>query len=98
MCRPTKIKVVINRFSSEGALTLEQIEKAIRQPIAITIPNSSTDLIRAMNTGNPVLPDRKSEFCHPDEEVGCQPGSGGELRRGGAQAEVRILELMRPAP
>ncbi len=60
---PSKIKVVINRFSSEGALTLEQIEKAIRQPIAITIPNSSNDLIRAMNTGNPILPERKSEFA-----------------------------------
>ena len=60
---PSKIKVVINRFSSEGALSLEQIEKAIRQPIAITIPNSSTDLIRAMNTGNPILPERKSEFA-----------------------------------
>lgn len=58
-----KIKVVINRFSSEGALTLEQIEKAIRQPIAITIPNASTDLIRAMNTGTPIMPDRRSEFA-----------------------------------
>jgi pilus assembly protein CpaE len=60
---PDKIKVVINRFSSEGALTLEQIEKAIRQPISITIPNASSDLIRAMNTGNPIMPDRKSEFA-----------------------------------
>lgn len=58
-----KLRVVINRYSSEGALTLEQIEKAIRQPIAITIPNASSDLIRAMNTGSPVLPDRKSEFA-----------------------------------
>ena len=30
--------------------------------MAITIPNSSSDLIRAMNTGNPILPERKSEF------------------------------------
>ena len=59
----SKINVVINRYSSDGALTLEQIEKAIRQPIAITIPNASNDLIRAMNTGNPVLPERKSEFA-----------------------------------
>ena len=36
---PDKMKVVINRYSSEGALSQEQIEKAIRQPIAITIPN-----------------------------------------------------------
>ncbi len=60
---PSKLRVVINRFSSDGALTLEHIEKAIRQPIAITIPNASDDLIRAMNTGNPVMPDRKSEFA-----------------------------------
>jgi septum formation inhibitor-activating ATPase MinD len=54
---------VINRFSSAGALSMEQIEKAIRQPIAITIPNASSDLIRAMNTGSPVLPDRKTDFA-----------------------------------
>ncbi len=60
---PEKLKIVINRFSSEGAVSLEQIEKAIRQPIAITIPNASSDLIRAMNTGNPVLPERKSDFA-----------------------------------
>jgi len=58
-----KIKVVINRFSSEGAVSLEQIEKAIHQPIAVTIPNASTDLIRAMNTGTPIMPDRRSEFA-----------------------------------
>ena len=33
------------------------------QPIAITIPNASSDLIRAMNTGSPVLPDRKTDFA-----------------------------------
>jgi pilus assembly protein CpaE len=60
---PDKIKVVINRYTSQGALSLEQVEKAIRQPIAITIPNSSSDLIRAMNTGSPIPPDRKSEFA-----------------------------------
>lgn len=59
---PGKIKVVINRYSSDGALGLQQIEKAIQQPISITVPNASSDLIRAMNTGSPVLPERKSEF------------------------------------
>ena len=85
---PEKIKVVINRFSSDGALTLEQIEKAIRQPIAITIPNASSDLIRAMNTGTPILPDRRSEFAIqmkkwaaslvPEKE---KPGESAEPKR-----------------
>ena len=60
---PEKIKVVINRFSSQGALSLAQIHKAVQQPVVLTIPNASSDLIRAMNTGTPVLPDRKSEFA-----------------------------------
>jgi pilus assembly protein CpaE len=60
---PGKIKVVINRFSSQGSLSLAQIHKAVQLPVLITIPNASSDLIRAMNTGSPVLPDRKSEFA-----------------------------------
>ncbi len=60
---PVKLKVVINRFSSQGAVSLEQIENAIRQPISITVPNHSAALIRAMNTGTPVAPDQKSEFA-----------------------------------
>jgi pilus assembly protein CpaE len=60
---PAKLRVVINRFSSQGAVSLEQIENAIRQPIAITMPNYSAALIRAMNTGTPVVHDQKSEFA-----------------------------------
>jgi pilus assembly protein CpaE len=60
---PSKLKVVVNRFSSEGAVTLDQIEKAIRQPISITVPNNQAELMRAMNTGTPISPDRKIEFA-----------------------------------
>jgi pilus assembly protein CpaE len=60
---PGKLKVAINRHSSAGAVTLQQIEKAIRQPISITIPNSANDLIRAMNTGTPLTPESKSDFA-----------------------------------
>jgi len=60
---PAKLRVVINRFSSQGAVSLEQIEHAIRQPISITMPNHSSALIRAMNTGTPVAPEQKSEYA-----------------------------------
>jgi pilus assembly protein CpaE len=60
---PAKLRVVINRFSSQGAVSLEQIEDAIRQPISFTMPNYSLPLIRAMNTGNPIAADQKSEFA-----------------------------------
>lgn len=58
----SKVKVVVNRYSSDCAVTLEQIEKAIRQPISVTIPNHPAELVRAMNTGTPVPPERKTEF------------------------------------
>jgi pilus assembly protein CpaE len=57
-----KLQVVINRYSSHEAITVEQIEKAIRLPIAIKIPNSYGELIRAINIGEPVSSDRKSDF------------------------------------
>ncbi len=60
---PSKLRVVVNRYSSDCAVTLEQIEKAIRQPVSITVPNNPTEVMRAMNTGTPVSPDRKTEFA-----------------------------------
>ncbi len=57
-----KMQVVINRFSSRYAVKVEQIEKAIRLPIAIRLPNSYTELVRSVNLGEPIAPNRKSEF------------------------------------
>ena len=60
---PSKLRVVVNRYSSDCAVTLEQIEKAIRQPVSIMVPNNPTEVMRAMNTGTPVSPDRRTEFA-----------------------------------
>ncbi len=57
-----KMHVVINRYSSRYAVKVEQIEKAIRLPIAIRLPNSYTELVRSVNLGEPIAPNRKSEF------------------------------------
>jgi pilus assembly protein CpaE len=59
---PGKVNVVINRFKSKGEVGLEEIGKAVKQPVAITIPNSSAELITAMNTGKPLPPGGSSEF------------------------------------
>lgn len=57
-----KMQVIINRFSSRYAVKVEQIEKAIRLPVAIRLPNSYTELVRSVNLGEPIAPSRKSEF------------------------------------
>lgn len=62
-CPTEKMHVVINRFSSRYAVESGQIEKAIRLPIAIKLPNSYVDLVRSVNLGEPIAPTRKSEFA-----------------------------------
>jgi pilus assembly protein CpaE len=57
-----KMDIVINRFSSSYAVSVEQIEKAIRLPIAFKLPNSYTELVRSVNLGEPISPSRKTEF------------------------------------
>jgi pilus assembly protein CpaE len=57
-----KLEVVINRYSSREAITTEQIEKAIRLPLAIKISNEYLDILYAINTGVPVLSSAKSDF------------------------------------
>jgi len=57
-----KMHVVINRFSSRYAVNIEQIEKAIRLPVEIRLPNAYTDLVRSVNLGEPLSPKRKTEF------------------------------------
>ena len=57
-----KVKIVINRFSSEHAVSIEQIEKAIRLPVAIKLPNNFSEVVRAGVLGEPIGPKQKSEF------------------------------------
>jgi pilus assembly protein CpaE len=57
-----KLQVVINRYSSRDAVTIEQIEKAVRLPIAIKVANNYGELVRSINIGEPLSSDRKSDF------------------------------------
>jgi len=57
-----KLQVLINRYSSKEAITTEQIEKAIRLPIALKISNDYLNILNAINTGVPILSSAKSNF------------------------------------
>lgn len=58
-----KVHVVLNRCSSRFAVNEEQIEKAIKQEVEVRLPNSYTDVVRAINLGEPLDPASKSEFA-----------------------------------
>jgi pilus assembly protein CpaE len=58
----TKLRIIINRASANGAVTPEQIAKAVRFPVSNTIPNQHVELLRAINEGEPLSSQRRSEF------------------------------------
>ncbi|MGC2112524.1 MAG: AAA family ATPase [Candidatus Korobacteraceae bacterium] len=75
---PGKLNVVLNRFRSKGEVGLEQITKGIKQPVAVTIPNSSSELIDAMNLGKPLVPGGNSEFSRQMRKWACTLAPSGE--------------------
>lgn len=50
-----KLQMVINRQNAVHAISVEQIEKAIRLPLAIKVPNSP-DIVRSENLGETLSP------------------------------------------
>jgi len=60
----SKLKVVINQQGSHRTVTAEQIEHAIGHPVALVLPKSEAELIRAVDTGEPISSDRKSGFAN----------------------------------
>jgi pilus assembly protein CpaE len=56
------LRIVINRSSSQDAIGAEQIHKAIRFPVSVSIPNHYAELVQAINAGEPIWGQRRSEF------------------------------------
>jgi len=57
-----KLHIVVNRSTSTDAVSSEQIEKAVRFPIAVSVPNNYLELLRAINDGEPIPLQRRSSF------------------------------------
>jgi pilus assembly protein CpaE len=57
-----RLHIAINRYSSHGAIAIDQIEKAIRVPVEIQLPNAYNECLRAINVGEPVPLNKKSEY------------------------------------
>jgi pilus assembly protein CpaE len=57
-----KLRLVVNRSTATDSVTPEQIEKTVRFPISVAVPNNYFELVRAINDGEPISPQRRSEF------------------------------------
>lgn len=58
----SKLRVVVNRSTATDSVTAQEIEKAVRFPITLSVPNNYFELLRAINDGEPIPPHRRSEF------------------------------------
>ncbi|MGI4756751.1 MAG: AAA family ATPase [Janthinobacterium lividum] len=58
----SKVRVVINRSTSDDAVTPSQIEASIRCPISLAVPNNFGQLLEALNAGEPIAPTTRGPF------------------------------------
>ncbi len=58
----TKLRVIVNRSTSDDAVSAADIEAAVRFPISVSVPNNYADLMRAINAGEPISPQNRGGF------------------------------------
>ncbi len=57
-----KLRVIINRANSDDAVPASEIEKAVRFPVTLSVPNNFSELARAVNAGEPIPPQSRGNF------------------------------------
>lgn len=58
-----KLKLVLNRAATPHAIHVDQIEKAVKLPITLRVPDCYADLVRSENLGEPISPQAKSDLA-----------------------------------
>jgi pilus assembly protein CpaE len=56
------IDILLNRHAKNNLLAEEEIESALRRPIAVKIPNSYEEFAKAINAGTPLLSGRNAKL------------------------------------
>lgn len=59
-----KLRLVINRATADDSISSQQIQKAVKFPVSLSIANSYFEVMRAINAGEPITPEGKSHFSH----------------------------------
>jgi pilus assembly protein CpaE len=92
----SKLRLVLNRSTANDSLGAEQIQKAIRFPVSLSIANNYQDLVRAINEGRPLSPTLKSTFstqmltwCSSIMGQSGASGAPGEEQAGGKQVPTQ---------
>ena len=62
-CPKEKTRIIINRYDKRSGIREDQIEKTIRTPISLLVPNSYTEVINAINVGTPISLTARTELA-----------------------------------
>ena len=62
-CPKEKTRIIINRYDKRSAIREDQIEKTIRMPITLLVPNSYTEVVSAINSGTPISIKTRTELA-----------------------------------
>lgn len=83
---PEKVRVVVNRHLKKGAISDAAIEKAIRKTIHWKVPNQYNEVMKTINTGDPLSLSSGSEFMRSltgwTETLAGKPAPGGKKKDG----------------
>lgn len=58
----SKLRVVVNRLTAADSITANEIEKLIKFPTSVAVPNNYSELLRAINEGEPISPAKRCDF------------------------------------
>lgn len=59
-----KLRIIVNRSAgSDDAVNAEQIEAVVHHPVWVTLPYAYTDILRAINAGEPLPTNHRSKFA-----------------------------------
>ena len=62
-CPSEKTRIIINRYDKRSGIRQDQIEKTIRMPVSLLVPNSYVEVVNAINTGTPISNTARTELA-----------------------------------
>ena len=77
-----RLRVVINRSSPGDAIRTAQVENAIGLRVSMTIPDGGAELLEAVNSGEPLLPQRRSAFTAQIGDWAAQLANHSRIAKG----------------
>lgn len=90
----SKLKVIINRSMKDDDLSAQQIETAVHFPVSVVVPNHYEELVRAINHGEPISLQRRSDFIRQIAKWASEL-TNGDGNRQETESKKNILAFWR---